>query len=94
MKRKRENEGPKNCILHFSECPIKGEFRLISNVKDPDQRLQKLRAIKQQRLQEPINSPHRYAPACNLLPDELTADSGYHDYCIKKFTSKYMDSRI
>ena len=87
MKRKKADKDD-NCIVHFGDLDD-DSFIYLKDLKDAAGRLQFLQTVKQRRLAEPENSSRRYTTACNLIPDEVTENAGYHPSCYKKFTRKY-----
>ena len=76
------------CILHVPGLKAEkyGKIRTISSLEDGENILAKLKDIKRRRLAEALNSPNRMTDVCNQIPDELSANEGYHRECYKRFT--------
>lgn len=73
------------CIVHIAGIKC-GPLRLMSELKDPVERLRKLQEIRDRRLSQPITSAHRMQATCDLIPDQLSTNHGYHQECYKRFT--------
>ncbi len=79
-----------HCILHVSGTQDV-DFTPLSKVKGPaNDKLGQLHTIRERRLSEPRDSPHRMEDVCNRIPESLDdADLetiGYHRGCYQKFT--------
>ena len=70
-----------HCIIHNRDTSP-GPLTALTQ-----KRLSKLKEIKNLRLSEPINSPHRMPYICFQIPDEVEPNHGYHRQCYKQFTS-------
>jgi len=90
QKRKHECEtsgGAKRkqtCIIHSSQAHCEQSTFLV-NCKDPDSRFEKLKQIRNWRLQEEVGSPKRLEPECSQIPEEYLPEHGYHRECYQRF---------
>ena len=81
-----ECSGQETCIVHVKGLKY-GDIRLLSAVKDPEQRLLRLHDIRRMRLSLPIDSAQRMQETCNLIPERLLPHHGYHQVCYQRFTA-------
>ena len=58
----------------------------MSRVADCESRLQKLKSIRMQRASLPITSPERMKESCDLIPNVIDENHGYHRDCYQRFT--------
>lgn len=73
------------CVIHFSQSKCE-QFVFLAKCKGPENRLNKLQEIRDQRRCEPIDSRHRMEESCSLVPEELLPEHGYHRDCYQRFT--------
>lgn len=74
------------CILHFKDSNCE-QFMLISKQKDPEERLQELVKIRDDRRSETVGSPYRMDDVCDQIPETLAHFHGYHRDCYQRFTA-------
>ena len=86
-KRKRDSGTTSNhiCIVHVKGLKY-GELHLLSGMKNAEQKFAKLPDVKKKRLAQPSESPHRMTDTCELIPDILAEQHGFHWECYKRFT--------
>ena len=68
-----------------------GDFISLSNVKgSATEKLAHLHSIRDKRLLEPLDSPHRLQEVCSCIPESLSGEVleaiGYHRGCYQNFT--------
>ncbi len=83
-----------SCVVHVPGI-THGNFTSFRNVKgSANDKLQYLLEVKEKRLNEPHDSPHRKEVICEGIPstlDNVDLDTvGYHQQCYKRFIS-YLD---
>ena len=81
---------PLKCILHV-KAKDHENFIAFRDVKvDASEKLSSLHQIRDIRLAEPNDSPHRMGDICTLIPETLEGvdleSVGYHRYCYQQFT--------
>lgn len=91
-KRKADNEEceflskkPMVCILHFENFKCES-FTFLSDSPNPQERLQYLQDIQKLRLSQASDSKHRMESVCQLIPDKINVEHGYHRDCYQWFT--------
>ena len=89
---KRKRADDKVCILHIASLADPGNFIPFSKVKQgtATEKLQRLLDVRNQRLNEAYDSPHRMQSICDQIPTCLPEDLdsfGYHRQCYQRFTS-------
>ncbi|KAG0710146.1 hypothetical protein GWK47_023379 [Chionoecetes opilio] len=86
-KRKRDSDETSShiCIVHVKGLKY-GKLHLLSGIKNSEQKLAKLQEVKDKRLAQPPESPHRMTHTCELFPDILAEHHGFHWECYKRFT--------
>lgn len=74
------------CVVHHpsSKC---GPFTYLRNVKNPKERLDMLKSIRDRRLSQTVGSPNRMEEACKLIPEDIADVHGYHRDCYQMFTN-------
>lgn len=77
------------CILHYSASSC-DSFTLLADLKDPQERFQKLLDIRALRLSQSVDSNQRMESVCELIPNEMSEGHGYHRDCYNHFT-KHVD---
>ena len=72
-------------IVHYdaSSCD---NFTLLANLKNQQERFQKILDIRDLRLSQPVDSTHRMESVCNLIPTEICEGHGYHTDCYNHIT--------
>ena len=83
-KRKRADHNV--CILHIASLADPGNFTPFSKVKQgtATEKLQRLLDVRNQRLNEEYDSPHRMQSICDQIPTSLPDDLdnfGHHRQC-------------
>ena len=73
------------CILHY-DASSSDNFTLLANLKDPNDRFQRLLEVRNLTMSQPIDSPQRMESVCMLIPNELSEGHGYHRDCYNHFT--------
>ena len=73
------------CIVHINGLKYT-DIHMLSTDKDPEKKLARLKEIKQLRLKQPPESSYRMAASCDLIPDVLSDNHGFHWECYKRFT--------
>uniref|UniRef100_UPI00358EEDC6 uncharacterized protein n=1 Tax=Myxine glutinosa TaxID=7769 RepID=UPI00358EEDC6 len=73
------------CIIHVPGLKY-GPIQLMTNVKDPELKMEKLKEIKRRRMAEPQDSPYRLEESCRKLPDIIEEVHGFHRECYQRFT--------
>ena len=76
---------PSNCIIHVKTSNL-SDFVRLSDLEDPQKRLQKICEIRDKRLKEPLGSSRRIQDVCEQIPPELGDNDGYHRSCYQRFT--------
>ena len=73
------------CVVHYdaSSCD---NFTLLADVKNQQERFQKIIEIRDLRLSQPTDSTHRMESVCRLIPTEIGEGHGYHRDCYNHFT--------
>lgn len=89
-KKSKIDDGGRICILHVPGFENE-DFIPLSQVKgSATEKLVHLHAIRDKRLQEPLDSVCRMEEVCDLIPESLAevnlAVTGYHLACYKHFT--------
>lgn len=87
-KRKRESDGASNtpvCIVHIKGLKY-SDIHMFSDDKDPSKKLEKLKEIRNLRLGQPPGSSHRMKESCDLIPEVICDNHGFHWECYKRFT--------
>ena len=84
-----KTEQANTCILHATEVSD-GHFIPLSNIKGlPTDKLEFLHTVRNQRLQEPFESPNRMANISAMISDSLDSidvnTTGYHRGCYQNF---------
>lgn len=72
------------CILHVPNIKH-GPFTAFADLQDSEERLSKLKTIRDRRLAE-HTAPLRMAEVCQRIPEEIQGHHGYHRACYQKFT--------
>ena len=85
-KKKKDDEAKRVCIVHCEGLHY-GEILLLSETKDSQGRIARLRDIKEKRLLQPAYSSYRMEAACAKIPDVLENHHGYHTVCYQRFTA-------
>jgi hypothetical protein len=80
------------CIIHYDKSKCDG-FTLLSDLKNPSERLDHLLSIRDKSLAQPIGSKYRMESICTLLPVKVEKDHGYHRDCYQHFT-KHLDRLV
>ena len=73
------------CILRYESSNCES-FTYLSDTKNPNDRLQHLKDIRDLRLSKPQGSVHRMESVCNGIPTDLRDNHGYHRDCYQHFT--------
>ena len=65
-----------------------GPFQPLSETRDPEACLRKLKDIRTRRMSQPANSAYRMETSCARIPHELDKnfEYGYHRECYQRFT--------
>ena len=73
------------CVVHYdaSSCD---NFTLLADVKNQQERFQKIIKIRDLRLSQPTDSTHKMESVCRLIPTEIGEGHGYHRDCYNHFT--------
>ena len=73
------------CVVHYdaSSCD---NFTLLADVKNQQERFQKIIEIRDLRLSQPTDSTYRMESVCRLIPTEIGEGHGYHRDCYNHFT--------
>ena len=83
-------QSPPTCILHVLSISDHGSFTPLSQGKGPvSEKLQQLHSIRDRRLRQTHESPHRMQSVCDQIPMTLPDDLdcvGYHRQCYQRFT--------
>ncbi|KAG0720919.1 hypothetical protein GWK47_047475 [Chionoecetes opilio] len=87
-------ENPKcpSCIVHAIDIRDYGPLTSFRNVRgNPDEKLAYLHEIRENRMDEPLNSPRRMEAVCAQIPETLEGVDlemiGYHRPCYQRFTA-------
>jgi len=84
-KKLRRSESPDRniCVIHFKDIDHdKQTFTPLT-----EERLSKLKCLKEKRLAQPPESKHRMADICAQIPEKSDETMGYHRDCYKRFAS-------
>lgn len=73
------------CVIHFAGKTGQGFTPLT------EERLAKLKDIRERRLALPMDSKQRMTDICQLVPETVEKGQGYHRDCYKQFTSHITD---
>jgi len=73
------------CIIHIPGLQY-GPLVALSISAESDERLARLKDIRDRRLSQPLESVHRMTATCDLIPDTITEGDGYHRECYQRFT--------
>ena len=67
------------CIVHYdaSSCD---NFKLLADMKNQQERFQKILEIRDLRLSHPADSTQRLESVCRLIPTEIGEGHGYHHF--------------
>ena len=82
------------CILHNNVIKDHGSVTALSSVKGaPQEKLDHLLKKRNERLAEPLESPHRMSDICKIIPETLDdidlSKVGYHRKCYQYFTKGF-----
>ena len=82
----KANKRKEICVIHSKKSNGKS-FISMDSKKDPEVIFQKLKQIRNMRMEEPVNSIHRLEHECSQIPEELNINHhGYHRDCYQMFT--------
>ena len=73
------------CIVHYDAASC-DNFKLLADVKNQQERFQKILEIRDLRLSQPADSTHRTESVCRLIPTDIGEGHGYHRDCYNHFT--------
>ena len=74
------------CVIHQSSSKY-GPFTYLRNIKNPRERLDMLKSIRDRRLSQAVGSANRMEEACKLIPEDISEVHGYHRHCYQMFTN-------
>lgn len=74
------------CIIHNQNTKAE-KLTFFSQIKNPNDRIEKIKIIRDKRLLEPPSSPRRLEQMCRSIPEEISEAHGYHPTCYKIFTN-------
>ena len=73
----------RTCLVYFNDCKDEEKFIYLHEIQSPEKRFDK---IKRRRLAEPAASVHRMDRVCQLVPNNMKPEHGYHGKCYQRFT--------
>ena len=74
------------CIAYFNDCKHEEKFIYLHEIQRPEERFDKIHEIKRRRLAESAASVHRMDRVCQLVPNNMKPEHGYHRECYQRFT--------
>ena len=76
---------PAICIVHVEGLTY-GSVRLLSGKPNFEEIFERIKHIRDQRLNQPIDYRYRMDKMCALVPSQLKSHHGYHRECYQRFT--------
>jgi hypothetical protein len=73
------------CIIHDQKTKAE-KLTFLSEIQNPNERIEKIKSIRNKRLLEPPGSSRRLEEMCRSMPEEIGETHGYHPTCYKIFT--------
>ena len=74
------------CIIHFEDCKHEEKFNYLHGCQNAEERFSTIHDIRRRRSEEPANSAQRMDSVCQLIPNKMQPDHGYHRECYQRFT--------